>query len=88
LQTCISSVYDPLRKQDGIMKALHSENVSSAIYYPVPLHRQEVFGRQNIHTENLTNSEICAREVLSLPMFPELGEEEIEHVSKVINYAP
>ena len=74
--------------RDGIMKALHNENVSSAIYYPVPLHRQEVFGRQNIHTENLTNSEICAREVLSLPMFPELGEEEIEHVSKVINHAP
>ncbi|HEX7535020.1 MAG TPA: DegT/DnrJ/EryC1/StrS family aminotransferase, partial [Syntrophales bacterium] len=74
--------------RDGIMNALHNENVSSAIYYPVPLHRQEVFGRQNIHTENLTNSEICAAQVLSLPMFPELGEEEIEHVSKVINHAP
>ncbi|MGZ3577444.1 MAG: DegT/DnrJ/EryC1/StrS family aminotransferase [Syntrophales bacterium] len=74
--------------RDGIMKALHDENISSAIYYPVPLHRQEVFVRQNIHTGNLTTSEICAAQVLSLPMFPELEKEEIEHVSKVINHAP
>jgi dTDP-4-amino-4,6-dideoxygalactose transaminase len=76
------------RNRDVLMKALQNEKVSSAIYYPVPLHRQEVFTRQNIHTENLTNSEICAREVLSLPMFPELEKEEIEHVSNVINHAP
>jgi len=76
------------KNRDGIMKTLQNENVSSAIYYPVPLHRQEVFTRRNIHTENLTNSETCAREVLSLPMFPELKKEEIEHVSNVINHAP
>ena len=69
------------------MKALQNESVSSAIYYPVPLHRQEVFTGQNIHTKNLTNSEICAKEVLSLPMFPELEKEEIEHVSNVISHA-
>jgi dTDP-4-amino-4,6-dideoxygalactose transaminase len=76
------------KNRDGIMKTLQNENVSSAIYYPVPLHRQEVFTRRNIGTENLTNSEICAAEVLSLPMFPELEKEEIEHVSNVINHAP
>ena len=76
------------KNRDGIMKTLQNENVSSAIYYPVPLHRQEVFTRRNISAENLTNSEICAREVLSLPMFPELKKEEIEHVSNVINHAP
>ena len=76
------------KNRDGIMKTLQNENVSSAIYYPVPLHRQEVFTRRNISAENLTNSEIYAREVLSLPMFPELKKEEIEHVSNVINHAP
>jgi dTDP-4-amino-4,6-dideoxygalactose transaminase len=76
------------KNRDGVMKALQNENVSSAIYYPVPLHRQEVFTRRNIHTENLTNSETCAAEVLSLPMFPELEKDEIQHVSNVINHAP
>ena len=76
------------KNRDGVMKALQNENVSSAIYYPVPLHRQEVFTRRNIRTENLTNSETCAAEVLSLPMFPELEKGEIQHVSNVINHAP
>jgi dTDP-4-amino-4,6-dideoxygalactose transaminase len=76
------------KNRDGVMKTLRNENVSSAIYYPVPLHRQEVFTRRNIRTENLTNSETCAAEVLSLPMFPELEKEEIQHVSNVINHAP
>ncbi|MGA3207342.1 MAG: DegT/DnrJ/EryC1/StrS family aminotransferase [Syntrophales bacterium] len=76
------------KNRDGLMKTLQNENVSSAIYYPVPLHRQEVFTRQHIRTENLTNSETCAAEVLSLPMFPELEKDEIEHVSNVINHAP
>jgi dTDP-4-amino-4,6-dideoxygalactose transaminase len=76
------------KKRDAVMKALQNESVSSAIYYPVPLHRQEVFIRRNIRTENLTNSETCAKEVLSLPMFPELEKGEIEHISNVINHAP
>jgi dTDP-4-amino-4,6-dideoxygalactose transaminase len=76
------------RNRDDVRKALQNNNVSSAIYYPVPLHRQEVFTRRNIRTENLTNSETCAAEVLSLPMFPELEEGEIQQVSNVINHAP
>ena len=76
------------KNRDGFMKALQNENVSSAIYYPVPLHRQDVFTRWNIGTENLTNSETCAAEVLSLPMFPELEKGEMEHISSVINHAP
>jgi dTDP-4-amino-4,6-dideoxygalactose transaminase len=75
------------KKRDAVMKALQNESVSSAIYYPVPLHRQEVFIRRNIRTENLTNSETCAKEVLSLPMFPELEKGEIAHISNVINHA-
>ena len=34
------------KNRDGIMKALQNENVSSAVYYPVPLHKQEVFTRR------------------------------------------
>jgi dTDP-4-amino-4,6-dideoxygalactose transaminase len=75
------------KNRDGVIKALQNESVSSAIYYPVPLHRQEVFTRRNIRTENLTNSETCAKEVLSLPMFPELEKGEIAHISNVINHA-
>ncbi len=75
------------KNRASVMKALQNENISSAIYYPVPLNRQEVFTSQNIPTETMTNSERFAREVLSLPMFPELEKGEIQHVSDVINHA-
>ncbi len=76
------------KNRDSIMDTLKSNNISSAIYYPVPLHKQEVFVLQNISGNYLTNSEICAGEVLSLPMFPELEKEEIQYISNVINHAP
>jgi dTDP-4-amino-4,6-dideoxygalactose transaminase len=76
------------KNRDSIMDALKSNDISSAIYYPVPLHKQEVFVLQNISGNNLINSEICAGDVLSLPMFPELEKEEIQYISNVINHAP
>ena len=70
------------------MDTLKDNNISSAIYYPVPLHKQEVFVLQNVSGNNLINSETCAGEVLSLPMFPELKKEEIQYISNVINNVP
>jgi dTDP-4-amino-4,6-dideoxygalactose transaminase len=74
-------------KRDRIMAALTKNAISSAIYYPVPLHRQEVFTGLGLKGGDLRNSETCAEEVLSLPMFPELTEEEILRISDVINHA-
>jgi len=77
------------KNRDIIMRALANNHISSAIYYPVPLHRQEAFARRETTDEGpvLVNSEQCAAEVLSLPMFPELKKEEILHISDVINHA-
>jgi dTDP-4-amino-4,6-dideoxygalactose transaminase len=74
--------------RDRIMEVLKRNNISSAIYYPIPLHKQEVFTHQNINGTNLPQSEQCAMEVLSLPMFPELEKEELHYISHVINDAP
>lgn len=76
------------KNRELIMKELAKNSISSAIYYPVPLHRQEAFACWKNSDDSLINSEICAAEVLSLPMFPELKEEEILHISDVINHAP
>jgi len=74
-----------LKNRDRVMNALTENNISSAIYYPVPLHMQEAYTRRNICDEHLTNSEMCASEVLALPMFPELEKEEIQFICNVIN---
>lgn len=74
-------------KRDRLMAALAKDGISSAIHYPVPLHRQKVFAGPGLRDGDLRNSETCAEEVLSLPMFPELTEEEIRRISDVIHHA-
>ncbi|MGB4548116.1 MAG: DegT/DnrJ/EryC1/StrS family aminotransferase [Syntrophales bacterium] len=72
--------------RDRIMSDLSSRGIASAVYYPVPLHLQKVFA--GLGEEGpLQVSERSAAEVLSLPMFPEITEEEIRRVSDVINRA-
>jgi dTDP-4-amino-4,6-dideoxygalactose transaminase len=72
--------------RDQIMASLHNQGIASAIYYPVPLHRQEVFTGYGSAGEILPHAEACTAEVLSLPMFPELKQEEIQFISDVINH--
>ena len=70
--------------RERIMANLSAQGIASAVYYPVPLHLQKVFtGLQGI--DDLKVSEVSAAEVLSLPMFPEITEEEVRRVSDVIN---
>ena len=73
--------------RDIIAKALQEKGIASAIYYSVPLHRQEVFLKLYNFSEKLPQSETSAHEVISLPMFPELNREEISIIADVINHA-
>ena len=75
------------KKRDLVADALQKKEIASAVYYPVPLHRQDVFLRLYQESEKLPHSELSAQEVLSLPMFPELSREEIRLIADVINRA-
>ncbi|MBN1365585.1 MAG: DegT/DnrJ/EryC1/StrS family aminotransferase [Syntrophaceae bacterium] len=73
------------KNRDFLADALQKKDISSAVYYPVPLHQQEVFLKLYNYSDKLPQSEKCSREVLSLPMFPELKLEEIRLIADVIN---
>lgn len=75
------------RNRDSIARALQEKGIASAVYYPVPLHRQEAFIKHGNYSIQLPVSEMCAETVLSLPMFPELTNEEIQLIADVINNA-
>jgi len=72
------------QNRDAIAQALTEKGIASAVYYPVPLHQQEVFVKLYNDSTSLPVSETCAGEVLSLPMFPELSGEEIQRIAGVI----
>lgn len=70
-------------QRDKIMNALSEKQIASAIYYPIPLHRQKVFA-QDYADISLPVSEQVAKECLSLPIFPELTEDQITQITSTI----
>ncbi|MDH3974465.1 MAG: DegT/DnrJ/EryC1/StrS family aminotransferase [Deltaproteobacteria bacterium] len=73
-------------RRDDIHKALTEAKIASAIYYPVPLHQQEVF-KDVCEGISLPVTEDVAKRCLSLPMYPELGEAEVEQIADLIKEA-
>ncbi len=61
---------------------LKQNGVATMIYYPVPLHCQPLYSE--VTAAALPNAETCAREVLSLPMYPELTVENQETIAELI----
>jgi dTDP-4-amino-4,6-dideoxygalactose transaminase len=66
--------------RDATQKALASAGVQTMVYYPVPLHLQEVHRTLGYQRGFFPHSELAATHVLSLPMFPELEAEQREAV--------
>jgi dTDP-4-amino-4,6-dideoxygalactose transaminase len=62
-------------RREALRKHLEARGIASEIYYPVPLHKQECF-RQFDPPATLPVAERLAEEVISLPVFPEMTEEE------------
>ncbi len=67
-------------QRDSLKEFLAERNIGAEIYYPIPVHAQECYqSRPNIAMD-LTETNRAADEVLSLPIFPELEEAEIQTV--------
>jgi len=73
-------------RRDAIMAALQQAKIACAIYYPVPLHQQKVFAA-DCQGLSLPNTEAVAARCLSLPIFPELSDEQVREVVAVIREA-
>jgi dTDP-4-amino-4,6-dideoxygalactose transaminase len=70
--------------RNALQEYLAEKGVDTGLHYPVPLHLQKAYARQGHREGDFPVTESVARRVLSLPMFPELVEEQVEYVAHCI----
>lgn len=71
-------------RRDEVVAHLRSQDIGCEIYYPVPLHRQECFRDLGYRPGDCPVSEEVAKDIMAIPVYPELTREQIEHVAKQI----
>jgi dTDP-4-amino-4,6-dideoxygalactose transaminase len=72
--------------RDTIMQTLRKNEIGCAVYYPIPLHKQEVFA-DSCKGLSLPISERISQQCMSLPVFPELKDEQVDQILDVIREA-
>jgi len=70
--------------RSALQRHLAEAGVATSIHYPLPLHLQPAFRDLGYHAGELPNIEAATGQILSLPMFPELTQEQVEWVAAAI----
>lgn len=72
-------------RRDTLREHLTKQEVGTDLIYPVPLHRQKCYAGLGLGEGSLPVAEQAARACVSLPIFPELTDAQVEHVIRSIN---
>lgn len=73
-----------VERREALVKYLNERKIGSAIYYPMPLHLQPLYAALGHRMGDFPHAEHAAQEVLSLPMFPELRQEQLTRVAEAV----
>jgi dTDP-4-amino-4,6-dideoxygalactose transaminase len=72
-------------RRDELKNWLDKNGVSAGIHYPVPIHKQEAWAASGGEKVSLPVTEKITGEILSLPMYPELKDEEIDYICQKVS---
>jgi len=70
--------------RDDVRRELADRGIGTAVYYPIPLHLQACFSYLGVQNGSLPETERACRDVLALPIYPELTEEQVRYVAAQI----
>jgi len=71
-------------QRDALQAHLREQGIGTAVHYPVPIHLQPFYGSSGFRRGQFPVTERLCDEILSLPMFPEMTEEQIEYVAGAV----
>jgi dTDP-4-amino-4,6-dideoxygalactose transaminase len=71
-------------KRDEIKRKLDEQDIASTVYYPVPLHLQPALALMDHGKGDFPNAEEAAETVLSLPICPEIADEDVERIAGIV----
>jgi dTDP-4-amino-4,6-dideoxygalactose transaminase len=71
-------------KREQLAQILKQHNIGHSVYYPVSLHEQACFSYLGYKAEDCPEAHLATQQVISLPIFPELAEDEIRQVAQVV----
>jgi len=71
-------------ERDAVLSRLHDAGVGAAIHYPVPLHRQPSLSGLGYATDQFPVANRLAAEILSLPIYPGLSDDQIDRVLTIL----
>ena len=74
-------------RRDAIIETLARRGIHCGIHYPIPVHLQEAYSSLGLGKGSFPVAERCAEEFISLPMFPELTQDQIETVARELKVA-
>ncbi|MBX5015719.1 DegT/DnrJ/EryC1/StrS family aminotransferase [Rhizobium lentis] len=75
------------RDRDGLQRVLTAEGIPSGLHYPIPVHLQKAHADLGYRVGDFPVSEAAAREVLSLPIYPEMPVQHVDQVAAALEYA-
>jgi dTDP-4-amino-4,6-dideoxygalactose transaminase len=73
-----------VNNRDGLKNYLAERGIETGLHYPVPLHLQQAYAELGYKTGDFPVAESLAGRILSLPMFPTISRDQVEHVCSVI----
>jgi len=73
------------RDRDAAVKQLNEAGVGTGIFYPIPANRQTYLLEMGLGGETLPVAERLAREVISLPVHPQLSQADLEQIAQAVN---
>jgi dTDP-4-amino-4,6-dideoxygalactose transaminase len=76
-----------LKNRDKVCERMKAKGVDVLVHYPIPLHLQEAYRDLNYKHGDFPVSELIADEILSLPMFPHMTQQQIEYVCAALTDA-